>query len=288
MDDLLIPTGSRAHVHHWFYGEPSTRFAGWQVVGAGFAGGAYRAAHPISPRQMQQWLLLGCHAGSGWFSDSTGMSDTWSAGQVVLLAPGQRHAYGVTTGVAAATWLEWWLLFDGPSAQAAQAAGDMTADTRPRPGSPAYAAIAPAVVDAADHIALGDPSAGARLVGCLIEALHLHRPHTPVVVDREIEAVRVELLTYPERSWNLRRLAARHHLGYDTMRRRFRNAYGVPPLAFLRRERIHRSCQLLLEGATVTEAGQAVGFTDPYFYSRSFTRLMGLSPRSFAKQSGQS
>lgn len=276
-DDLRLPTDGRENVHHWFWGDPRTRFAGWQVQGAGFADARNRAANPIPRRRMRQWLLLGCHAGNGWFGDARGLRHPWPAGQVVLLAPGQPHAYGE----ADRAWLEWWLLFDGP------AAGELAADARPLPAPPAYAAIAPAVVAAGDRLTGGDAAAGARLVALLVEALALRRPTAGPVAAPALAALRAELVEDPGRAWNLQLLACRHGLGYDAMRRGFRQAYGLAPLAFLRRERINASCRLLLEGASVADAAQATGFADPFFFSRTFRRLIGLSPRAFVRQAGR-
>lgn len=283
LDDLALPTAGREHVHHWFWGDPRTRFAGWQVQGAGFADARNRAAHPIPRRRMQQWLLLGCHAGGGWFSDVRGQRHPWPAGQAVLLAPGQLHAYG--EGDRA--WQEWWLLFDGPAAIAAQAAGELAADARPLPAPPAYAALAPAVVAAGDRLAAGDAAGGARLLALLAEALALRRPAAGPVASPALAAVRAELVADPGRAWNLQLLARRHGLGYDAMRRGFRQAYALAPLAFLRRERVNASCRLLLEGASVAAAAQAAGFADPFFFSRTFRRLIGLSPRAFVRQAGR-
>jgi AraC-like DNA-binding protein len=282
LDDLdvpkhpALPEEGRPHVHHYYWGDPRTRFAGWQVVGAGFAGAAYRAAHPIPPRRMRQWLLLTCHAGDGWFSDAAGVRHPWPAGHAVLLAPNQLHAYGRSS----ADWREWWLLFDGPAAIAAHAAGDLAADARPLPAPPAYAVIAPQVV------AAGDAGDGARLVGLLVETLQRRRPLVSAVPDLALSALRGELAAHPERDWNLDVLATRHGMAYDAMRRRFRRVYGLPPQAFLRRERINRSCRLLLEGRSVADAATDAGFHDPFFFSRSFRKIIGVSPRTFIRQSG--
>jgi AraC-like DNA-binding protein len=62
----------------------------------------------------------------------------------------------------------------------------------------------------------------------------------------------------------------------------FREKMGYPPMDYFARLKIQRACLLLdTTSARVKEVGAKVGFTDPYYFSRSFRQVMGMSPRAY-------
>src|SRR6202021_3395647 len=64
--------------------------------------------------------------------------------------------------------------------------------------------------------------------------------------------------------------------------RRFREAYGETPYAYLQARRVERAMGLLREGGlTVTDVCIAVGFTSLGSFSSTFTRLGGEPPSAY-------
>jgi AraC-like DNA-binding protein len=64
---------------------------------------------------------------------------------------------------------------------------------------------------------------------------------------------------------------------------------GMPPLAYLRRFRIHRAAQRLRhERATILSIAFAAGFGSISQFDRAFRDVMGVSPRAFRAASGRS
>ena len=62
----------------------------------------------------------------------------------------------------------------------------------------------------------------------------------------------------------------------------FRRTMGQSPFAFLRRYRLQRAKELLHdERLSVAEVAAAVGIPDPYYFSRAFRRMEGMSPRQY-------
>lgn len=62
----------------------------------------------------------------------------------------------------------------------------------------------------------------------------------------------------------------------------FRKVTGETPMAYVRRLRINLSLDLLALGSlTVTEVAQQVGFEDPAYFSRVFSRHMGAPPSAY-------
>ena len=68
---------------------------------------------------------------------------------------------------------------------------------------------------------------------------------------------------------------------YSTL---FKKECGFSPIDFLRHQRIQHAAQLLVTSATtLAEISAMVGFEDPYYFSRSFRKIMGTSPRAYRK-----
>lgn len=67
--------------------------------------------------------------------------------------------------------------------------------------------------------------------------------------------------------------------------RRFRDAYGETPYAYLMTRRIERAAALLRGGdVSVTDACMQVGCTSLGSFSASFTRLMGETPSAYRER----
>uniref|UniRef100_A0AAU2JQK1 AraC family transcriptional regulator n=1 Tax=Streptomyces sp. NBC_00049 TaxID=2903617 RepID=A0AAU2JQK1_9ACTN len=65
--------------------------------------------------------------------------------------------------------------------------------------------------------------------------------------------------------------------------RSFRQAYGLPPHAYLTGRRVARARELLLAGMPAAETATAAGFYDQAHLTRHFGRHVGISPARFAR-----
>ncbi len=80
-------------------------------------------------------------------------------------------------------------------------------------------------------------------------------------------------------------LAEMAGLSVSHFERRFRRAFGSSPRQYLVRIRIEHAAKLLLETEqTVSQVAQACGFFDHAHFSRSFRRIMQLSPSEYRKR----
>jgi len=76
-----------------------------------------------------------------------------------------------------------------------------------------------------------------------------------------------------------RELARQFHLTPEHINFLFKTELGVSPTGYVLRERVRRAFLLLQEqDLTVQEAAYAVGFTDPFHFSRTFKRIYNLPP----------
>ncbi len=82
-------------------------------------------------------------------------------------------------------------------------------------------------------------------------------------------------------------LAAWAGFSAQHLNRLFKSALGITPLAYLTRARMQRAAELLVDGRlTVAAVGKAVGYPDPYYFSRVFKQHLDLSPAAYQRRMG--
>ncbi|MFW6058816.1 MAG: helix-turn-helix domain-containing protein [Phycisphaeraceae bacterium] len=82
------------------------------------------------------------------------------------------------------------------------------------------------------------------------------------------------------------RAALARHAGVspEYLGRLFKRHTGMSLKAFVNQQRLSMARRLLVEGQlNVGEVGQAVGFDDPFYFSRRFKQAFGVSPRNLRR-----
>ncbi|HET7558492.1 MAG TPA: AraC family transcriptional regulator [Limnochordia bacterium] len=80
-------------------------------------------------------------------------------------------------------------------------------------------------------------------------------------------------------------LAEVAHMSHRHFTRRFRRMTGQPPQQYVQRLKLAEAKRLLIGShRTIAEIAAAVGFADPYYFSRLFHQKVGESPSDFRKQ----
>ena len=69
----------------------------------------------------------------------------------------------------------------------------------------------------------------------------------------------------------------------------FRQCTGHAPMDFFTRLKMKQACRMLRSGGEyVYEVARQLGYRDPYYFSRAFKKVMGVSPRSYQNGLGRS
>jgi AraC-like DNA-binding protein/quercetin dioxygenase-like cupin family protein len=112
----------------------------------------------------------------------------------------------------------------------------------------------------------------------------LQRPRALAGITRllpALDAMRTDLATplpMPD-------LARRAGLSQPQFRRVFHQVLGCSPVAYLRRLRMEEACRMLRQGGfTIDQVSRAVGYAEPAFFHRTFTRLIGVTPGRWREQ----
>ncbi len=65
----------------------------------------------------------------------------------------------------------------------------------------------------------------------------------------------------------------------------FRERTGYAPVEYFNHLKMQKACQyLLLPDITIKEVASTLGMDDPYYFSRMFSKLMGVSPKEYRKR----
>lgn len=76
--------------------------------------------------------------------------------------------------------------------------------------------------------------------------------------------------------------ARRHGMSASYFSSMFRKATGMPPLDYFIHLKIQKACQLLYGNEIkIKEIGEAIGYDDPYYFSRLFKKYMTVSPEQY-------
>ncbi len=239
--------------------------------------------HDCGPRTWPYFGAVYIRSGSGRFTSAATHGElAVGPGTLLWQFPGVEHLYGPD----AHGWREQWIVFDGTVAEGFVDLGVLD------PAAPVVANAArspiPRLFDRIDDTVVeGGPWAA------MLGAAHIH--HLIVAAHRHVAAGANELDPDPVIAAALDQLerdaftdvdpatiARAHGLGYSTFRRRFRAATGSSPKAYVLALRIARAKELL--AATddpVATVSLAVGFHDPYYFSRLFREREGRSPSTF-------
>jgi AraC-like DNA-binding protein len=104
--------------------------------------------------------------------------------------------------------------------------------------------------------------------------------------DNAIYRVRkAMLLSIHQGEFDVERFAKKEKVSYDSLRKKFKQETGLSPHQYFLLIKLNRAKALLLrQNITVKQIASELGFEDPYYFSRLFTKKEGLSPDSYRKK----
>lgn len=236
---------------------------------------------------------LNCYAavwvsqGKGWLETSaTRQPLAISEGTLFWLFPGITHSYSPYGN----GWTEHWVLFEGKLALDFEQAGLLT---RAQPSK--NIAEFTAITNFFDQIKADFEKAGPQtpvlsgmLVGRLIAEINTLENQNRGDSNSPASLV-TQTISWLEEHFGERidfeKISLERGVGYSTFRRYFKQFSGLPPQEYLQILRISRAKKLLVfSDFNIKQIAIAVGFGDPYYFSRVFHNEVGLAPSEFRLQ----
>ncbi|OGV81784.1 MAG: hypothetical protein A3K19_26325 [Lentisphaerae bacterium RIFOXYB12_FULL_65_16] len=249
--------------------------------------GSAIAPIPLKPRP--QWRRLKCYAvvyvvaGGGVFHQADDVFDV-PAGSAFFLFPDIPHHYGPADD---AGWTELFFVFDGAIADRFRDQGLLTPQAPVvRPG------VNPELIELWQHTvrcakssdATTDVELSAALFAVLAELFRCRRIAQPRTRKQElceqIELAMKSALT--ESFFDLKGFAAEQRISYSYARRVFKETTGYTPVQFFTRAKIQLARDALAgTGENIGRIGRRLGFGDSHYFSRTFRKFTGLSPKEY-------
>lgn len=253
---------------------------GLVIRNAGFA--REWKGHYTAREGIDEYIIIYCIAGRGFF-EFEGVRHTIEPDTALVCFPAYPHAYGAEEG---RPWSIYWSHFTGTEASELCALASLTVDT-PLGRTGKRAAMIGAFSDL-----LSSFDDGASVARALYAAACLRKLFTTIAVAPEgltpdISDVIGHMRSHLDAPQSLEALASLAGLSKYHFLRQFRAKTGYAPLDFFQRLRIERACELLTASTrSIAAAARDVGYTDPYYFSRVFSRVMGMSPRDYRRRTG--
>lgn len=236
----------------------------------------------VGPRTLDHHVAVVISAGSGWYRTADGRRTKVTAPAVIWLTPAVPHHYGPD----ATGWDECFVDFTGPATATYTELGCIEAD---RPVVPlADATDARAVVGRIARAARrGNPLMEIETAAAVHELLVTLR-RARADTDADGDPVLTALTRDAFQPLSVAEHAARHGMTPAVLRTAVRRAAGCSPKDFLLGIRLGRAKELLAgTDLPVAAVARRVGYEDPAYFSRLFTRRVGLAPIRFREQQGR-
>ncbi|MEW1903961.1 AraC family transcriptional regulator [Streptomyces sp. NPDC086147] len=238
----------------------------------------------VGPRTLDHHVAVVVSAGGGWYRGADGRRATVTAPALIWLTPGTPHHYGADPGTG---WDEAFVDFSGPAAATYTELGYIEPDRPVVPlsdAAPARAAIARIARAARPGNPLLEVETGAAVHELLV-ALRRARADTNADGDPVLAALARDAF----QPLSVAEHAARHGMTPAELRTAVRRAAGCSPKDYLLTVRLGRAKELLAATELpVSAVARRVGYDDPAYFSRLFTRRVGTAPIRFREQQGRS
>lgn len=228
-----------------------------------------------------QSIVIMCAEGAGW-CELAGVRHEIMAGQVLILPARQPHRYYAD---ADRPWSIWWLHIRGEDVPDLVDAVGLTI------AQPVGAMIDPAALfDLAESICdcLDRDETWASLTAAagagwnLLARLAAERERRAVADTEPLRLVQDHLREHLGSIVSVPALAGLTGFSTSHFSARFKAVTGFSVLEYVKRLRMARARQLLITSEhSVAEIAAEVGYPDPFYFSRQFRTVNGLSPRDF-------
>lgn len=235
--------------------------------------------HQMRRRQPPNYLLIYCVKGRGKLSIAGEQCEV-AAGDLIILPAGVAHAYGANPDEP---WSIYWVHFDG---RLAQAYAEFLAIERPKIS---IGNLPNLIAEFESLLALRHSSYtlapfvhGASLLKTLLTGLTDSIAHARQGGGMDLTVLAGLMQRRLNGELDLEDLAKVAHLSKFHFIRRFRQLTGNTPIQYFIHLKMQHACRLLDSSEDpIKRIAAEVGYEDPYYFSRIFKRVIGVSPQHY-------
>jgi AraC-like DNA-binding protein len=232
------------------------------------------------PMDYLVWMVVD---GKGFVREGDKGQVEMGPGDIAVLRPGVEQEYWSDSN---APWDIFWVHFDG------SVCARLVEQIRAFGGPTVHVGVDPKLRERFLELVLMHEAGGVglhprvdyELLGLLSQILQRLQRMAVTGNDVRLDTGRVEAWVQERLTQRitLEEMARHAHLSQAHFCRLFRTAYGESPMHYVIRLRMGRACHFLREtNSKVADIARAVGYADPYYFSRLFAKFVGVSPRQF-------
>ncbi len=248
-----------------------------------------RAFHHYRERRQgtEAFILIYCVKGKGWLRLGDGEQTAVQENSVIVIPAGAPHSYGADD---ADPWSIYWFHLKGGQI------GDILEQSGLQSGRVHLPPSEAEKLIELFRVCFDLLSTGAHQEANLLHVSHsvrymlsllglvqrLHQEErAQAYLDRAVLYMQQKL----EMNLTLDELAEHTRISRQHLNHVFRKATGITPIDYYLKLKMQRACQLLdLTDQTIKEVSLALGFGDPFYFSRLFKKMIGLSPTQYRSQ----
>lgn len=227
------------------------------------------------------FLFIFCHRGQGWFRTEHAQGKL-NAGQLLLLPAGEAHAYAASTEQP---WSIYWSHFQG------QAASNCMDFLELSPSQPLltlsrWRELIPVVTDLLNLQTQRHQFTAAVVAASLLQRIVAELPRLTATAQAptgfDLLALERFMIDNSHRDLDLDDFAQFAGLSRFHFSKKFKQFTGSSPMRYFNQIRVKIACQLLdTTTDTIRQIASHLGFEDPYYFSRLFKKMMGVSPQHY-------
>ncbi|MFF2627475.1 AraC family transcriptional regulator [Kitasatospora griseola] len=260
---------------HYLTPGPAQLRTGLACLGVGLQRGRLPV---VGPRVLDHWVAVVVGSGRGWYAPPGGRRLPVAAPAVLWLRPGVPHHYGPDGD----GWAESFVDFTGAGTTGYAELGLLPeAEVVPLDSAEAAQRV---IARIAAVCRRGGPTAGAEASAAvheLLVELHRHRADLGPEGAPVMEVLRRDACLPMSVAEHARRVG----MGVEELRRAVRAQGATSPKEYLLTVRLNEAKHLLAASELpVSAVARRVGYQDPAYFTRLFTRRVGVAPTVFRQR----
>ena len=241
------------------------------------------------PSGAEENIVIFCTAGKGWI-DTEGSHIVIGQNEAIIVPNGTAHTYGADE---TDPWTIYWGHFKGESAQyfirrleASDELIGVSERARQRVLNTFNAMFATLQGGYTMESVISTALGFAEVLGTLVFANEDFHPDLESAANRRIDMTIQYMLSRVESTVTLREIASKACLSATRYIQLFKVKTGYSPIEYFTRLKIQRACHYLdATNMKVYAISQKLSYSDPYYFSRVFHKVMGVSPRMYRDRS---
>jgi AraC-like DNA-binding protein len=238
----------------------------------------------------EQNILIICTAGQGWY-EIDGRRRPLRKNQALLVPQDKPHAYGASQRDP---WTIQWVHFTGEDAPyyLTLLNGGFTLNIHPELTAKIDRLFSEAYESLGSGFSQQSIICAAQIVRHILGSLFFNNkafsPHRKPGRFRNLENVIRFMKKRLDAKLTINEMAAEAGLSPTHFSRLFSRQAGFPPMEYFIHLKIQRACRFLtLTPMSIKEISSRIGYTDQYYFSRIFHKVMGIPPAAYRRnQSG--